>query len=148
MPARNILIGIGNVLHGDDGLGPFLAREFSDPAWQCFDAGTTPENFTSVIRRENPERVVLVDAARIGNKPGEFRRISKEKVRDVGVGTHQLSLTLLMDYLEQFVPQVIFIGIEPDTLNEDTPLSPNVKTAAQALMVLLQKNEMEKIPWL
>ncbi|OGV45504.1 MAG: hypothetical protein A2X46_00820 [Lentisphaerae bacterium GWF2_57_35] len=141
-----MLIGIGNALHGDDGVGPLVAQEFSSPDWLCLDAGTAPENFTSVVRREQPDQVVLVDAAELGARPGEFRRVPKEKVRDVGLGTHMLPLSHLMTYLEEITPHIVFVGLQPRSLEDDAALSPEVRAGAARLMDLLQHNELEKIP--
>ena len=146
MPTRNILLGIGNSLQGDDGVGPWIARSFSAPNWSAFDAGTAPENFTSLLRREQPARVVLVDAAAWGGQPGECRRIPKDKVRDVGIGTHQLPLNHLMEYLEEFVPDVVFIGLQPGSLEDDCPLTPAVQDGASKLMDLLRNDQLDQIP--
>lgn len=110
----NILLGVGNPLLGDDGAGCFVAEKFSEEGWKCYNCGTTPENITGIIRREKPERVLIIDAADMGIIPGELRIITKEKIEDAGIGTHQLSLSHLLSYLENLSGEVILIGIQPE----------------------------------
>lgn len=148
MPSHTILLGIGNALRGDDGVGPFVAQTLQSPGWLCLDAGTAPENFTSLVRREHPDRVILVDAAELGLPPGEFRRVPPEKIRDVGLGTHMLPLNHLMEYLQEMTGHVVFIGVQPLLLRDSEILSPVVKAAALRLIETLQREPLESIPLL
>ena len=43
----NLLLGIGNDLLGDDGVGPFIAEKLRGADWQVINAGIVPENFIS-----------------------------------------------------------------------------------------------------
>jgi hydrogenase 3 maturation protease len=134
----DIVLGIGNMQRGDDGVGPYVARTFHEEGWLTLDCGTTPENFTSLLRREHPEIVILVDAADMGLSPGEFRKIPPDRIADVSIGTHGPSLTAFLAYISSFVDQVAFIGIQPGKI-EDTPfLSSSVKKGADALKKLLK----------
>lgn len=51
--ATNILLGIGNPLSGDDGVGIYVAEQFKKEGWISISCGTAPENFTGV-HTENP----------------------------------------------------------------------------------------------
>ena len=147
-PAHTLLLGIGNALHGDDGVGPFIAQSFQAPGWRSMDAGDAPENFISLVRRETPARVVLVDAAQMGCEPGGLRRIPKEKIRDVAWGTHGLPLSHLTAFLEELGPEVVLLGIQPVSLEEGEFLSPAVEKAARHLIDLLRENGLNSIPTL
>ena len=81
----NVLMGIGNELKGDDGIGNVIAREFSAPGWKAIACETVPENFTSVIRRERPELLVIVDATDMGLNPGEIRIIPEGRLNSINV---------------------------------------------------------------
>ena len=80
----NILLGIGNELKGDDGIGNIIAGEFVEDGWFSIQSATVPENFISVIERKNPDNIVLVDASEMDLKPGELRIIPKEKLDSAG----------------------------------------------------------------
>lgn len=135
----NILLGIGNTLRGDDGIGPYVARIFRKEDWISLDCGTTPENFTAVIRKECPSLVILVDAAELNLPPGEFRVIPLDRIEDVSVGTHGPSLGAFIDYISSFVPQVVFIGIQPGHIGDTSSLSRRVRGGADALVKVLRE---------
>ena len=138
-------MGIGNEWRGDDGLGPYLAEHFKDPNWLCLNCGTVPENFTSVLRKNNPERVVIVDAASMELTPGEIRVIPEDKIEDVGFGTHSLPITHVMNFIKDHVGEFIFIGIQPSLLTDDQQLSNDVLTAIDTLMTMLKKNDFSSL---
>ncbi len=141
-----ILLGIGNVLGCDDGVGNYVAGTFRADGWKTLDCGTAPENFTAVVRREHPELLVLIDAAEMGIPPGEFRIIPVERIRDVSIGTHQLPLTHLIHYLEDDVGEILFIGIQPLIVGDGTGISAEVLDGAELLMESLKNGTFREIP--
>jgi hydrogenase maturation protease len=74
--ARYAVIGIGNVLAGDDAFGPTVVRTF-DAQWvvpddvEVIDAGTPGLDLTAYL--VGLRAVVLVDAIRARGSPGELR---------------------------------------------------------------------------
>lgn len=144
----DILLGIGNVLRGDDGVGPYIASRLHASRWKAIDAGTSPENFTSVIRREQPQLLVLVDAALMGCRPGEFRVIPPERIEEVAMSTHRLPFSLLISYLSPVAERILFIGIEPASIKDGEGLSPAVRKGADSLLGLLGRGEIDRIPTL
>jgi len=75
---KYVLMGIGNELNGDDGVGNTLAREFVERGWLAIPCETVPENFVSVIEREKPEVLVMVDAAEMDIEPGDLESYAKK----------------------------------------------------------------------
>lgn len=141
----NILLGVGNSLLSDDGAGVHVAGSFKKEGWTSYDCGTAPENFTSVVRKENPEIVLIVDAARMGLSPGDFRQIPEEKISDVSFGTHQLPLSRLTAYLQNYARKIIIIGIEPKNTDFGEELSPEVEDACRMLLKMIG-DDPEKVP--
>lgn len=142
----NVLLGIGNTHRRDDGAGNYIASRFGKEGWKVFDCGTTPENFSGVVRREHPEILVIMDAADMGLYPGECAIIPKEKIRDVGIGTHQLPLDIFIDFLGNVVGRVILIGIQPGIVEMGEGLSPAVQEGAEKCVEMLEKDELDLIP--
>jgi hydrogenase 3 maturation protease len=143
----NILLGIGNTDRGDDGVGPYVATRFSHPDWLSLDAGIAPENFTGVVRRHNPETLVLVDAADMGLAPGTIRRIHRDLIQDVGWGTHMLPLYHVIDYLAGSVNgDIVLIGIQPGDKEYGSPMSEPVARAAEALLHMLTHQTLHELP--
>ncbi|MDP2973757.1 MAG: hydrogenase maturation protease [Candidatus Diapherotrites archaeon] len=97
-----ILMGIGNELKGDDGIGNVIAREFKHSEWLSLACETVPENFAAVVKRERPELLVIVDAAEMGLPAGEFRLLPKQKLNSVAFGTHAMPLHFLVSHLEKY----------------------------------------------
>ena len=141
----NLLLGVGNSLLGDDGVGNYIASRFKAPGWIAIDSGTTPENFTGVIRRERPEVLIIVDAADMGLAPGDFRIVRPADIASVTVGTHSLPLNLLIEYLAGSAGRVIFIGIQPRQMAMERGVSDAVKAGAETLMIMLARGNLADI---
>jgi hydrogenase 3 maturation protease len=140
----NLLLGIGNDLLGDDGVGPFIAEKLRGADWQVINAGIVPENFISPIRKLKPDRIIIVDAVHMNLDPGSIRIIPHGAIRDLGIGTHQLPMTFFIEQCAIIAP-VIFIGIQPGCLDPDTQLSPPVAGAASELLNLLREHNYEEL---
>lgn len=138
----NLLLGIGNPRHGDDGLGPLFARAFRHPDWRCVNAATAPENFTSLVRRLRPDRLVLLDAADMGLPPGTLRRLPPGEIRGRDFGTHAPSIGQLAAYLADCAGQVAILGIQPLTTRPGARLSPPVRAALHDLGRMLASGQL------
>ncbi|MBU2565715.1 MAG: hydrogenase maturation peptidase HycI [Candidatus Thermoplasmatota archaeon] len=141
----NILMGIGNVLKGDDGIGCYIAKNLEEKNWLSLDCGTAPENFTSVIRKNKPEILVIVDAADMGIDAGVFRIVSEEKIENIGISTHNMPLSFLINYLKDSANRIIFIGIQPKTIRDSDKISEKLKKSAEQLKEILREGRFEEI---
>lgn len=142
----NLLLGIGNTLRRDDGVGNYVASRFHMQGWKAINCGTAPENFSGLVRRERPDSLIIVDAADMGKTSGQFCIIPKEKIRDVGLGTHQLPLDIFIDFLGDDAGEVVIIGIQPGIVEMGEGLSPAVKEGAEKCVEMLVKGELDLIP--
>lgn len=135
--SQQILLTVGNYMMGDDAAGPLLAklcRENPLDMWDVLDGGTMPEDTLHLIRRAQPQRVVVVDAADFGEQVGEIRVIEQETSADMFlVSTHSLPLNFLLNELKTFVPEVTFIGIQPEQVGFSYPMTPAVRKAVEHL---------------
>ena len=68
-----LIMCIGNREGGDDAIGPYIADKLKDSDINVIDCGTVPENYTGIVKKYNPDKLVIIDAADIGLKSGEFR---------------------------------------------------------------------------
>jgi hydrogenase maturation protease len=94
-PACEVLVvGCGNLLRGDDGVGPVLVRhlwELGVPdGAQIVDGGTA--GMDTAFRMRGAGRVVIVDAAATGATPGTVYRVPGEEFAELpplqGLHTH------------------------------------------------------------
>jgi hydrogenase 3 maturation protease len=161
---RIAVVGVGQELLGDDAAGlavcsrlDELLRSSSDssalgraPAL-VLAAGPAPENCTAQLRRFAPDRVVLVDAARMDAPPGTVRWIPCESADGIGGSTHTLPLRLLCEYLTASLGcRVDLLGIQPAGTELGAPLSEaaraGVETAASQLAELLRLPDLIAVP--
>ncbi len=115
-----MLIGIGNPMRGDDGIGPYAAelmRSMDLDGWEVINAEMVPENFTSVIRKKRPELLVLLDAADMGLAPGEIRLIPPERIGVMHFSTHAIPLSVFMEQMSECAGEVMLVGIQVKIAN-------------------------------
>lgn len=136
-----VLLGVGNTLLSDDGVGCSIADSFTAEGWITYNGGTAPENFTAPIRRLDPKLLVIVDAAEMGLPAGSIRIIPHDQIDDTSIGTHMLPLSHLIHYLSSDIPEILFIGVQPATIEPGVGLSPSVRDAAATLIEVLKKGE-------
>ncbi|WP_337261975.1 MULTISPECIES: hydrogenase maturation peptidase HycI [unclassified Serratia (in: enterobacteria)] len=133
----NVLLCVGNCMMGDDGAGPLLAElcTKTPPAgWTVVDGGAAPENDIGFIRELRPERLVIVDATDMGLAAGETRAIDENEIAELFImTTHNLPLSFLIDQLRPSVPDITFIGIQPEVVAFYYPISSAVQQAVARL---------------
>lgn len=144
--STNILLGIGNPLNGDDGAGTYVAGQFKKDGWITISCGTVPENFTGIIRKTRPDCLILVDAAAMGLSPGDYRVIPRNRIADVSMGTHQLPLSIFIDFLADSAGRIVLIGIQPDKAAAGEDLSSRVREGADRLVHEILAGRIDRIP--
>lgn len=131
-----IILGIGNALRSDDGLGSILASRIKDKVpYTVYDAGSSPENYLGKIIKKRPDNVVIIDAVDFGGRPGEFRVLEGEDIKTVNLfSTHNASISLTINYLKSnFKVDIIVLIIQPKTIIFGDKLSPEVEETLKKL---------------
>ena len=72
---RRAVLGVGNPLRRDDGVGVEVAAGVRGTDWEVLTAGLSVENALGIVRRLAPDLLVVVDAAEMGLPPGSVRRL-------------------------------------------------------------------------
>jgi len=110
-----VVLGVGNTLRGDDAIGVLISRALQGKvSAKVFDCGEAPENFTGAIRKEKPGVVLIIDAVDLQEKPGSIKLIEQEEIINLGLTTHNMSLGLLIGFIEKEVrSNVAVLGIQP-----------------------------------
>jgi hydrogenase maturation protease len=133
---RTLIIGLGNTLRGDDGVGVRAARAIAASGLptgiEVEDGGTQGLGLVSLF--EGRERVILIDAADVGLEPGQYQRFRPDEARLLGSDQH-LSVhgagvrdaLLLAGALDLLPAEVIIYGVQPARMEWDTTLSPEVE---------------------
>ena len=131
---KRMLLGVGNRLSRDDGVGPVLAERLDGSAWIAIDCGTSLENVGGIVTRERPDLLVIADAARMGLAPGAVRRLERPAVDRMLASTHGLPLSFFLDRLESTAAETILLGIEPADLSFGVGLSAALDDAIEGLV--------------
>ena len=142
---RTTIVGVGNCLMKDDGVGVHVARALTDlplpKGVKVIDAGTDPD---VAFDLEGIDRVIVVDATRGGEAPGTIYRFSE----DVGVDLNERRRAChdmgLLQTLRDIAavgesPEVVVIGIEPDDLDWGLDLSSVVGKAVPRVVAIVQQ---------
>ncbi|AVB77031.1 hydrogenase maturation peptidase HycI [Methanococcus maripaludis] len=151
------ILGIGNYLKSDDGFGVYvvesLVKNYSKTHENLslekeinsvnnrlilMNCGVVPENFTDVIKRENPDKIIMVDAALMHQEPGTLRVVKSDEISETGFSTHSLPLSIIIKYINAHIDtEILIIGIEPTDLEFGEPLSGLIKEKADEFSKIL-----------
>jgi Ni,Fe-hydrogenase maturation factor len=77
---KTAIIGIGNLILRDEGLGVHVVRQLEDrelsPGVELIDGGTATTELLPVIHET--ERIIVIDALKAGAEPGTICRVTPE----------------------------------------------------------------------
>jgi len=142
--ARVAVVGIGNVLNGDDGLGPYAVRVLEatwelPPEVEVVDAGTPGADLAALL--EGVWAAVIVDAVSAKGPPGELRRYERTEILHaaprLAMSPHEPGVRealLTMEFQGGGPREIVLLGAIPGDLELGTSLSPAVKAALPALL--------------
>jgi len=137
-----MVLGIGNPLCRDDGIGVRIAGEmqgldkYSDI--RIVDGGSAPDLFD--LLDDNVHKLIIVDALKGGGRPGDIYRLElhEENIADGRAallhGLGVLDSLKLMSQLGRQTPQVILIGIEPADVSHGLHLSPVIEAMVPSII--------------
>jgi hydrogenase maturation protease len=147
-----LVIGVGNELLGDEGLGVHVARSLRDRAAaarfriEVLEAGTALFDLAPEIARHS--HVVLVDAIRAGAPPGTVYRM---EWRPGLAGTPAAGLPLSLhdwgfletlraiELLGMLPARLTIIGAEPARVEPGTELSEPAAMAKQRIVEMIER---------
>jgi hydrogenase maturation protease len=140
--ARIAVIGIGNVLMGDDAVGPHVVRTLEalhelPPEVEVIDAGTPGLDLTAYMAGK--DALVIVDAVQAKGAPGEIRLYDKasilEKPPPLSTSPHEPSLRASLhtaEFAGEAPREVTLVGVVPGPLLDGVGLSAPVRAAVPA----------------
>ncbi|MGD2142978.1 MAG: hydrogenase maturation protease [Anaerolineae bacterium] len=142
MRPATLILGLGNPLRGDDGVGPRVVEELNRRGLPdgviAVDGGTGGLDLFRLLERR--KRVVIVDAADLGREPGQFARLTRDQMRlvmsDQRFSLHHAGLGEVLDLadaLELALPEMVIFGVQPAEINWGEGLTPAVEAAVPAL---------------
>jgi hydrogenase maturation protease len=143
------VVGLGNLILSDEGVGVHVVRRL-DESYSFPDDVVLIDGGTSAIdlldQLVEAEHIIFIDAAQTGGPPGSIVALQgarlpvwfRERMSPHQIGLADLLATLsLMDHTPE---SVTLIGIEPQSMELGTELTPQIDAAAdEALLKVLEK---------
>ena len=141
LKGKVVIIGIGNILRGDDGLGPVLIDQLKGQVQACcLDVGTTPESYAGKITKEDPDVILFVDALHLDRLPGTYAILEKDDIMKSGFTTHDMSARMFIEYLQsQTSAQIYMLGVQPQNLSLGEGISDQVRKSLDEIVTLLKE---------
>jgi hydrogenase maturation protease len=139
-----LILGLGNVLCSDDGLGVEAVRRLLE-GWEppegvlVLDGGTLGLSLLPYL--EDAERAILVDAIRTDDSPGTPVRLEGEEVAPAvaaRLSPHQIGVLDLLDgarWRGRYPETVILQGLVPESLELSLDRSPAVEAELDGLVL-------------
>lgn len=139
---RVVIAGIGNPIRQDDYIGMKIVEDLKNKLSKnvlLLECETVPESYLLDIEEFNPTHVLLIDAAYLGLKPGQFRLVDAESILDFSaVTSHILPLRIFCEYVKQATGAKIgLLLVEPKSMEFGEGLSVEVQVAAKKLTEVL-----------
>ncbi len=145
---RILIMGIGNVLMQDDGVGVHVIRQLEGmdlpPQVELVDGGTHSYDLLDYFSQA--DICIVVDAMHAGGRPGTVYRGPLEEMGmnpDPNIQSlHEMSFSeaMYMLQLEGFQPRVLVYGVEPHTVDLGLELTPVVAEQVNLIADMIRKD--------
>ena len=137
---KTLVLGIGNPLMQDDGVGVHAIQRLKtmypdSPQVEFMDGGTLSFSLIGVI--ESATNLIVIDAAQLNDEPGSVKTFFGEEM-DIFLGqqknssVHDITLVDLMSIAllsDQLPDRRALIGIQPGAIDWSTEPTPAIKKA-------------------
>ncbi len=134
---RTLIVGLGNVLLRDDGVGVHAVRELQKSLPRrivAVEVGTTVLDALHLF--EWADRLIAIDAMQAGGAPGTIYSFGVDDVEDGGVkpSLHEMGLIAALRFCRGKRPAVSILAVEPESMECGLELSPPVAAALPELI--------------
>lgn len=146
-PKKIVILGIGNILLSDEGVGVHIANELMKMKMpsgvSVIEGGTDGFRLLNIITEA--DRLIVIDAVKGGADPGSVYRFDINEIKNVPRGfktsVHQIGILEVIDLsgLIGKTPQTTVIGVEPKSLEMSMDLSPEVKAKIPRIIELVME---------
>lgn len=144
--ARTLVLGLGNILLSDEGVGVRAVEELArqdplPPDVEVLDGGTSGMDLLDQIAGR--AHLIVIDAVRTGRPPASVVRLAGEEVPaffSSRLSPHQLGLSdvlAVLRLMDAAPARITVIGVEPVCLDLDLELSPAVAARLPEVVALI-----------
>ena len=147
---RTAIVGVGNSLMKDDGVGVHAIRALQDEVLpegtELIDAGTDPD---VAFDLDDFDRIVLIDAAYGGERPGTVYRFPADTPLDEQGSRrracHDVGLLETLQRIARKSADVIVFGVEPSEIDWGLDLSSPVRKALPGLVEIIREEVGQQV---
>ncbi len=145
---KTLVLGLGNVLMGDEGIGVYAVRELEKlplpPDVECLDGGTGA--FTLLEPLESADRIILIDAANDDNPIGTVTRTTPRFSRDYPptLTAHDVGMKDLLDvfYIQGGNHEIVLYAI---TIDPHQPIRMSLSPGAEEAVAVATRMILEEL---
>jgi hydrogenase 3 maturation protease len=134
---RIVIIGVGNPLRMDDGVGIEIIKRLENKVSKyvyLIDSETIPEDYIEPISDFKPTHILLIDAGLLDVEPGMIRLVEDLNVSRLSVSTHALPIQVLCAYLLRTThAKIAMLLIQPKEADFGEGLSRELKKTADMI---------------
>lgn len=144
---RVMVVGIGNPLLTDEGVGVHLVNRLAEkelpPGVRVVDGGTNTYDLVDVF--SDADQLIIVDALKAGAEPGAIYRAPLDelglKPSEGGISLHEINFMEAMHMVRMlgYNPQAVVFGIEPAVIDWGLELSPIIEARMPRLLELVEQ---------
>ena len=130
-----LFVGVGNVLHSDDGVGVYISDRIKESRWHgVISAEVSIENYIGKINAMDADLLVIIDSVHYGKYPGYASMTPVDSLLDFTTHTHNISLRKT---LELYHAEVWILGIQPESVSFGEHISQAVMQTAQDIIHMI-----------
>lgn len=144
---KKVVLGIGNLLMKDDGIGVHAIRALEGRLPQdvvLVDGGTAGCDLLPYMM--GAEKIIIIDALQGGEPPGAVYRLTPEdcgeQYLEGTISLHDLGILVVLHdlaLLEDKTPSVVIIGIEPKEISWGMELTSDVEKSLPKVLELVER---------
>jgi len=147
-PADLLIVGCGNLLRGDDGVGPIMVRHLAEIGMpdgvRLADGGTAGMDVAFAMR--GAKHVIIIDACQSDSPTGALFKVPGEELEDLPPITGLHSHAFRWDHAlafgrwllkDEYPDKVTVYLVEVGTLEYGAEMSPEVRESMQRLIGMI-----------
>lgn len=142
-----LVLGIGNILLRDEGIGVRAVEALSAGDWpdtiELADGGTGGTNLVELIAGRR--KVIVIDAMDAGAEPGTILRLTPDQLAPADrphYSVHEFGLLETLQFAERLgcaPTEVVVLGVQPATLESGLELSPELAAAIPRIIEAVRR---------
>jgi hydrogenase maturation protease len=149
MKPKILVIGVGNPLRSDDGIGPAIIKILQTENNQDFalvDGGT--DGLALLDQLAEYEKAIIIDAVEMLETPGVVKSFTpaeaKIKIKSDVLSTHGFGLAEMLKLVDELniKTKIKIIGIQPQNIDFGEGLSDKIKNQISQILKLIRQRDL------